>query len=212
LTHGRQGDFINHMVEEMEGSLRRGPGRPPGGPERRDALVAAALAVIAREGFEGLRMRGVAADAGLDHSTVHHYFASKEALITAVVAQATSRFRSTTPAEGTGAERLRSHLGTLASRIVAEPDLHIVLRELDLRAKRDAGLHATIQAHERGWRGSLTAAADQARREGALSPLIAPETAAELIISTVKGASLNAATAWAVCGGLAALLTGADAG
>lgn len=153
-------------------------------------------------------MRGVAADAGLDHSTVHHYFASKEALIEAVVAEVTGRFRSTTPAEGTGAERLRAHLDTLAARIVDEPELHIVLRELDLRAKRDAGLQATIQAHERGWRGSLTAAADLARREGTLNPLITPETAAELIIATVKGASLNAAIARAVCGGLAVLLTG----
>jgi hypothetical protein len=59
------------------------------------------------------------------------------------------------------------------------------------------------------WRASLTAVADLARREGALDPLITPETAAELIISTVKGASLNAATARDVCGGLAALLTGA---
>src|SRR6185437_11530319 len=147
------------MVEEIAGRRR---GRPAAGPERRDSLVAAAFAVIAREGFEGLRMRSVAADAGLDHSTVHHYFASKEALIAAVVADATGRFRSTTPPEGTGAERLRAHLDTLAARIAAEPELHIVLRELDLRAKRDADLHAAIQAHERGWRGSLTAAADLA--------------------------------------------------
>jgi len=54
----------------------------------------------------------------------------------------------------------------------------------------------------------LTAVADLARREDALNPVITPETAAELIISTVKGASLNAATARDVCGGLAALLTG----
>jgi len=32
-------------------------------------------------------MRGVAADAGLDHSTVHHYFTSKKELIEAVVGQ-----------------------------------------------------------------------------------------------------------------------------
>jgi len=54
----------------------------------------------------------------------------------------------------------------------------------------------------------LTAVADLARREDALNPVITPETAAELIISTVKGASLNAATARDVCAGLAALLTG----
>ena len=166
--------------------------------------------MIAADGFEGLRMRSVAASAGLDHSTVHHYFASKEALIEAVVADATGRFRSTTPAAGTGAERLRAHLDALAARIVAEPELHTVLRELDLRAKRDAELLATIAVHERGWRAALTAAAGLARREGTLNPVITPETAAELIISTVKGASLNAATATVVCRALGALLTGPD--
>lgn len=167
----------------------------------------AAFGAIAAEGFEGLRMRAVAVSAGVDHSTIHHYFDSKEALIDAVVAYATGRFRSTTPPAGTAAGRLAVHLKTLGERVVAEPDLHAVLRELDLRARRDEGLRATIGAHEQGWRRSLVALLTEGLRDGAVNPAVMPETAAELIIAAVKGASLNPAAARPALDHLLLLLT-----
>jgi len=193
--------------------------------------VRAAFDAIAADGFEGLRMRAVASAAGVDHSTIHHYFDSKEALIEAVVAYATGQFRSTTPPAGTAADRLATHLRTLGDRIVAEPELHAVLRELDLRAKRDGGLRATIDAHERGWRASLTGLLTEGQRDGTLydgtlydgtlcagtpgdgapDPALAPQTAAELIIAAVKGASLNPATARAALGHLYILLANTGA-
>ena len=152
-------------------------------------------------------MRAIATEAGVDHSTIRHYFESKEALIEAVAAYATGQFRSTTPAAGTAVERLAAHLRTLADRIVSEPGLHAVLRELDLRAKRDDGLRATIDALEDGWRGSLTGVLTEARRDGTLNQAVIPRDAAELIIATVKGASLGAATARTVLVQLFGLLT-----
>jgi hypothetical protein len=125
----------------------------------------------------------------------------------AVAAYATGQFRSTTPAAGTAVERLAAHLRTLADRIVSEPGLHAVLRELDLRAKRDDGLRATIDALEDGWRGSLTGVLTEARRDGTLNQAVIPRDAAELIIATVKGASLGAATARTVLDQLFGLLT-----
>jgi AcrR family transcriptional regulator len=197
------------VVKKIEAGEKRGRGRPPAGPERRDALVLAAYRAVARDGFEGLRMRTIATEAGVDHSTIHHYFESKEALIEAVAGYATGHFRSTTPATGSAAERLAVHLRTLADRIVAEPELHTVLRELDLRAKRDDGLRAAIDAYEHGWRESLANVLTEASRQGALSPAVVPGDAAELIIATVKGASLNAAIARTVLDQLFGLLTSA---
>ena len=55
------------------------------GQDRRQALVEAAYRRIAECGFEGLRLRDVAAEVGIDHSTIHHYFPTKQALVTAVV-------------------------------------------------------------------------------------------------------------------------------
>ncbi|MEV5568413.1 TetR/AcrR family transcriptional regulator [Spirillospora sp. NPDC052269] len=176
------------------------------GPERRDALVLAAYRCLAASGFEGLRLREVAAQAGIDHSTIHHHFATKQDLVVAVVDHATGRFRSTTPPDGTSAERLRAHLDTLRRRIVDEPELHVVLRELDLRARRDPALREIISTREEGWRRSLSALLDGAAAEGALAPGVDPAAGAELIIATVKGASLTPDRAGDVLGLLDALL------
>lgn len=128
------------------------------------------------------------------------------------MAYATGQSRSTTPSAGTAAARLAAHLRTLGDRIVAEPGLHAVLRELDLRARRDEGLRTTIDAYERGWRASLTGLLTQGMSDEALNQALAPETAAELIIAAVKGASLNPAAAPATLGHLYFLLayTGAQ--
>jgi AcrR family transcriptional regulator len=184
------------VVEEITGAgAPRRRGRPSTVPERRRALVEAAFETVAAEGFEGLRMRGIAARVGGDHSTIRHYFASKEALVEAVAGYAAEKFRGTTPAAGRGTDRLAGHLRTLAARIVAEPDLHAVMRELDLRANRDPALRSTLNDLERGWRHSLQGVIRQAIGEGTVEATVSPADTAELIVAVAKGASLDPLTA-----------------
>lgn len=54
-------------------------------------ILAAARAEIAREGGGGLSMRAVARDAGLVSSAVYRYFATREALITAMIVESYGR-------------------------------------------------------------------------------------------------------------------------
>ncbi|MBB5077785.1 TetR/AcrR family transcriptional regulator [Nonomuraea endophytica] len=170
-------------------------GRPPAGPERRNALVQAAYRCLAEGGFERLRMRDVAAGVGIDHSSIHHHFPTKQDLVVAVVDYTTRQFWSTTPPDGGPVERLRHHLATLRQKIVDEPELHIVLRELDLRARRDPELLEIIAGREEGWRSSLRTLLTGAAAAGALAPGVDPATGAELVIATVKGASLASSRA-----------------
>ncbi|MGH3813794.1 MAG: helix-turn-helix domain-containing protein [Pseudonocardiaceae bacterium] len=46
-------------------------------------MVRAAFDVIAEKGFEGLRLREVAAQVGIDHSTLHYYFPTRQDLVAA---------------------------------------------------------------------------------------------------------------------------------
>jgi AcrR family transcriptional regulator len=170
----------------------------PEGEERRQQLVRAAYQRIAEHGFDGLRTRAVAADVGIDHTTLHHYFRTKQDLIAAVVDYATRPFWTTTPAEGTPAERLRGHLAALAQALAEHPERFVVTRELDLRALRDPEVRDIIAVREQGWRESLTTL---------LADSPDPATGAELIIDVVKGASLNPASATAVLQHLADLLS-----
>jgi AcrR family transcriptional regulator len=63
----------------------RRPGRRPGNPDTREAVLAAARAAFAERGFEGASIRGIAGAAGVDPALVHHYFGSKDKLFLAAV-------------------------------------------------------------------------------------------------------------------------------
>jgi AcrR family transcriptional regulator len=160
-----------------------------GEQDRRQALIEAAYTAIASKGFEGLRLRAVATAAGIDHSTLHHYFRAKRDLIAAVVDYATQQFRppSGVPAPTT----LAQHLEMLGRMIVDRRTLHAVLRELDLRATRDAKMRAIVVKQEAGWRLALTARLRAAAETGAWPAELDPALGAELVIALVKGASLN---------------------
>jgi AcrR family transcriptional regulator len=181
-------------------------GRPPAGPERREALVKAAAAQIARDGLSGLRLRDVAAEVGIDHSTIHHHFPTKQDLVAAVIDHATGQLRTTAPAGESPAQRLHQTLTGLGRAIAERPQLFALLRELDLRAAGDDELATMIGERERGWRASLAGLFAQA---GPWSGRVEPDAAVELVIATVKGASLHPQTAPLVLAQLERLL---DAG
>ena len=166
---------------------------------RRAQLVAAAFRRVAESGFEGLRLRQVAEDVGIDHSTLHHHFATKQNLVEAVAAYTTRQFWETSPPAPDPASELRAHLRVLRQMIVERPDLFAVTVELDLRARRDPAVAAAMAEHESGWRAKLV---------GILTDLVPdPTTSAELVIAAVKGVRLLPDVAGPVLDHLAAHLT-----
>jgi len=58
----------------------RGPGRRPGAPDTRGAILVAARTSFAERGFERTTMRGVATAAGVTPGLVHHFFGGKDDL------------------------------------------------------------------------------------------------------------------------------------
>ena len=170
------------------------------GDGRREQLVAAAFRRVAESGFEGLRLRQVAEDVGIDHSTLHHHFATKQALVEAVAAYTTRQFWETSPPAPDPATQLRVHLRTLQQMIVERPELFAVTVELDLRARRDPAVAAAMAEHESGWRAKLVEI---------LTDLVPdPDTSAELVIAAVKGVRLLPDVAGPVLDRLAEQLTG----
>lgn len=99
---------------------------------------------MASSGLEGLRLRQVAEAVGIDHSTLHHHFATKQDLISAVAEYTTRQFWSTMPSATDPAVQLCGHLTALRTLITDWPELFLVTAELDLRARRDRSVQALL--------------------------------------------------------------------
>ncbi|WP_332661794.1 TetR/AcrR family transcriptional regulator [Aeromicrobium sp.] len=68
-------------------TVKRTRGRPPAGDaaDRRAAILDAARAQFAAQGFGGTSMRAIAREAGVDVSLISHYFGDKSGLLVATM-------------------------------------------------------------------------------------------------------------------------------
>jgi AcrR family transcriptional regulator len=128
--------------------------------DRRRELVEIAYRQITEKGFEGLRVRDVAGEAGINNATLHYYFPSKEALIQGVVEYLVQEFQTSRvprqePGKDTPLEELRREFEDLRRRLHESPEMGIVLAELHSRARRDPAIAGMLRAMDTGWRGYL---------------------------------------------------------
>jgi AcrR family transcriptional regulator len=67
------------------GSAGRRRGRPAGGGNTREEVLAAARQVFAERGYEGATLRAIAGQAGVDPAMVRHFFGDKDGLFRAAL-------------------------------------------------------------------------------------------------------------------------------
>lgn len=156
----------------------------------RRALVLAACARIATDGFEGLRTRDVAADAGVNVSTLHYYFPTKDALIHAAVRHTTAAFAATLSNRGTPADQLRGHLEGLRHLLKTDQELWAVSSEFALRAARDETIAAMARQADDQWFGFLRGLIARGIEQGCLDAALQPESVAATLIAAIRGLSM----------------------
>jgi AcrR family transcriptional regulator len=163
---------------------------PAGDPagQRRSELLAAAYALIAEKGLEGLRTRDIAARAGLNISTLHYYFGTKEALVEAVVQFVSDKFASTARDERAETTTLREHFERAWLTFQRHPQLAIVLQELALRAQRDPATRVAFRALFKHWNLEVAAVVAREKRNGSLRADVPPAGAALIVTSFIMGA------------------------
>ena len=98
---------------------RAAPARPALSPE---AVARAALAVLDREGLDGLSMRRLAADLGVGTMTLYGYFRGKGELLDAVVDVAVEDF-APPAADGTFRERMTAYCEAVRAWLGRHPTL-----------------------------------------------------------------------------------------
>lgn len=154
--------------------------------DRRHALVRIAYRHLAERGFEGLRVRAVAAEAGINHATLLHYFPTKEALIQGVVMFLVQEFSiNRSPDDGTATpgplEEVRREFADVRHRLRATPEMFVVLSELAVRARRDTAIAHILHEMEEGWRGQLVHILARGVADGVFRPdLVIEDTAMAL--------------------------------
>jgi AcrR family transcriptional regulator len=158
--------------------------------DRRLALIRIAYLEIARGGFEGLRTREVAAEAGVNIATLHYYFPTKEALIRGVVEYTMGQFRSTLTPHASSKDQLRSHFLAVRALLKNHPDVGLVMGELALRSARDRSLARLMDDANEAWHRTLRALLKRAVKDGNLRPELDSDDVASLVMATMTSMTL----------------------
>ncbi len=77
------------LSDPVSREQRRAATREPGVPDRRMAILDAAEELMARRGYNGVSMRGIAREAGVNLGSVTYYFGTKENLLAEIYARHT---------------------------------------------------------------------------------------------------------------------------
>lgn len=113
--------------------------------EGREALLAAAVRVVAERGLRHLTYRAVAEEAGVAHGLVVHHFGCRDALIEAALAHAISTSLNTSSLEpGTG--DAPDFAAGLAGMVRDDPNLQAFQYELMLESRRRPELLPMVRA------------------------------------------------------------------
>jgi DNA-binding transcriptional regulator YbjK len=111
----------------------------------REALLNAAVRVVARGGLRRLTYRAVAEEAGVTHGLVVHHFGSRDALIEAALEHSVRTSASASSLEpGTG--DIADFAAGLADMVTREPAMQAFQYELMLESRRRAELLPQIRA------------------------------------------------------------------
>lgn len=117
-----------------------------------EAILRAALEVLARDGYQSMSMQSVANVAGVGKPTLYRRFASKADLVAAALVQITAGPEPTLPADTCGA--LRALLGVAAGAL-ARPGAMVILGSLIAERQADPALVSVFNARVFGPRRAV---------------------------------------------------------
>jgi TetR/AcrR family transcriptional regulator, transcriptional repressor of bet genes len=161
--------------------------------QRRAALAAAAIRVIADAGLEGTKLREVASEAGWTTGALTHYFSDKRELLKLAMESSLEHLHS-------------RHLADIAARgdvlsVLLEQALPLdedrlrhwkVTLALTAQSWNDTELAQIKRRAYRRWRRRIADAISEGMADGRYSALVDPESTADELIAVVDGVALQA--------------------
>jgi AcrR family transcriptional regulator len=163
--------------------------------ERRTAVLAAAVDCIAETGWDSVRLRDVAARAGVSVGLLQHYFASREELVAQAFGQASQDILEQAPSDA-GLDPW-ARIVALVDHLSGRDDLRtqcLLWVEFAAAAARHDEIRIAFGAIYDGWRSRLRDAAREGVQQGQLAPVVAVDDAIELILEQIDGCLLAIAS------------------
>lgn len=163
--------------------------------ERRDALIVAALRVVARSGVTAATTRAIVAEAEMSLASFHYAFESREELMAELVVFVTENEQAAIMPEslGDGSLRdiLRSGLSRYFSLLREDPEREKAMFELAHYAMRTPGLEHLARRQYEGYRALATAAVVAAAEASGTRWLHPIEWVANLMVVYTDGVTLT---------------------
>ena len=150
----------------------------PGYGKGREALLDAAIHVVAQGGLRNLTYRAVAAQAGVTHGLVAHHFGSRDALLEEALNYSLQRSLDTAPMDPASGS-LEDLAAGLAQMVARDPDVQAFEFELVLESRRRPEIRPIVEKLYEGYR--------EAGRRGAASVGITDSDVGELIFAALDG-------------------------
>jgi AcrR family transcriptional regulator len=155
---GPESSLEGRELRKSTRTSRKSPGNSlasssPDSPKAKEAILAAALKVFARDGYDGASMPKIAKTARVAAPLIHYYFGSKENLWRETVALSLGDVRRDALAIGKATralaplDRLRAFLQTLTQHAARWPDNFVMIIA---EARSESDRFAWVQEHYTG--------------------------------------------------------------
>lgn len=160
----------------------------------KEELVSAGIAVLAKDGVNGLRLREVAAMAGVTHTAVYRHFAGKEDLLASIAEQGFLGLvkRVDTYQKRAGPNLRKQYLESGRAYVEFAIDNPEQFRIMFSGVIRDRKAHPALEKAADESFGQLVAVVEECRTKG--------------IIPTHRDRHVHALAAWSMLHGIATLL------
>ena len=162
-------------------------------PDRKTAILDAAITRIAARGVRGLRVEEVAKEAGVAVSLLYYHFGSRDGLVRATLDHANER-AAAVPAEGEngGESGFAAVRRMLLGELDAAPHVRetsVVCGEVLASAVFEPGLRDQLRAANETWVGLVAEAIRAGQREGSIRAELDAQAAAERLTALIDGLS-----------------------
>ncbi|MFT4167087.1 MAG: TetR family transcriptional regulator C-terminal domain-containing protein [Microlunatus sp.] len=169
--------------------------------ERRATIMAATEQLLAVHGFDAMRLRDVAQQAGVSIGLIQHYFGTRDDLLFETMRTAGRRRAEQWVGLATSATSAGDKLAALLDGAISDPHRCVIWLETCAASSRHPELRRDVQLTQDTWRETIGAIVDEGLAAGEFVPVVPVEDLVVLLVSLIDGLMLATVTQSADEGG-----------